>query len=167
MTRCSDFARSRLTKHRDRISNKEGDLDRAEREEWQFWTQRVEHSGRVRICCSQSRGARVEDDELKCSSLQSKREASSRPFGNGKGPTTTPKVPALFQPLINAIEQHEAAGFNRPLRSQVAAKLGRAWAGQFSNFKEYALAAQARGLVKMGDGEKLGREWIQLRHSKA
>lgn len=74
------------------------------------------------------------------------------------------KLFAEFKPLIRALKSQNAEGVTRPLRSHIGYIVGRAsWESSYASFKDYTVAAQSRGLVKLGEGEKQGKEWMSLR----
>ncbi|ORY92918.1 hypothetical protein BCR35DRAFT_11614 [Leucosporidium creatinivorum] len=91
---------------------------------------------------------------------------------HSSNPSSTPSQPAkdspwIFFPLTKVLHEQKAAGFPRPLRSHVGGLLTKSKKGRYAlnksgGFREYAKAAQRKGLVEMGV-ESLGKEWIALK----
>lgn len=74
------------------------------------------------------------------------------------------QIIAEFKPLIKALKAQNAEGVTRPLRSHIGFIVGRgSWEAKYASFKDYTVAAQSRGFVKLGEGEKQGKEWVALR----
>lgn len=71
-----------------------------------------------------------------------------------------------YLPLIRVLQAQQAAGQLRPLRAQIGAELRQANPAIYRDsgipsFRNYALGAEACGIVVLGSGAA-GQEWIEL-----
>ncbi|KDQ16169.1 hypothetical protein BOTBODRAFT_43732 [Botryobasidium botryosum FD-172 SS1] len=82
-------------------------------------------------------------------------------------PSLAPTSPGQFSTLIELLKKWRAEGNSRPLRSAVGAELRKLNSNVYQaagvvTFGEYVSLAVAQGLVKLGNGDFPGREWISL-----
>ncbi|KPV77384.1 uncharacterized protein RHOBADRAFT_41377 [Rhodotorula graminis WP1] len=92
--------------------------------------------------------------------------AASKPTSTASSSTTAPSTITTthkrFLPLIHLLESQRKAGRTRPLCAYVGEKLAKACPGLYAHFTTFCREAEREGIVRMGVGEKLGSEWIEL-----
>ncbi|GAA5971932.1 hypothetical protein JCM11641_001575 [Rhodosporidiobolus odoratus] len=69
-----------------------------------------------------------------------------------------------FAPLLSLLRTSALSGTLRPRRADIGKQLSRCNKGGklYNTFSEYAREAERRGLVRLGEGEGMGREWIEI-----
>ncbi|KAM0748371.1 hypothetical protein T439DRAFT_80063 [Meredithblackwellia eburnea MCA 4105] len=85
---------------------------------------------------------------------------STPPKPGSQGSTST--MPTYFHPLIDYLLRERFKNNTRPLRSKVGEALATLRPKPYVKFGDYMAEATRLHLVKLGPGEQVGKEWVEL-----
>ncbi|GAA5909718.1 hypothetical protein JCM5296_005771 [Sporobolomyces johnsonii] len=70
-----------------------------------------------------------------------------------------------FRPLVSLLKTYLSRGQPRALRADIGKDLKTRYPALYDSFSAYSVAAAKAGVVRLGKGEKVGQDWVELVHT--